>query len=70
MRSFFPDPVLILVWAVAFGAWMTGVLHDLTGSYGATFVISGACVMLACAPFWISDRLRAPTSLEPPPRAA
>lgn len=33
------------------GALLSGVLHDLTGGYRATFVLSGICMSLAAAPF-------------------
>jgi len=39
------------------GALLSGVLHDLTGGYRATFVLSMACVVFAAAPFWTSNAL-------------
>lgn len=39
------------------GALLSGVLHDLTGGYRASFVLAMVCVVLAAAPFWISDAL-------------
>lgn len=44
------------------GALLAGVLYDLSGGYRAAFLLSMACVLLAAAPFWLSD------SLQPPPR--
>lgn len=40
------------------GALLSGVLHDLTDGYRASFLLSMACVLLAAAPFWTSDALR------------
>jgi MFS family permease len=42
----------------AFGSWMGGVLHDLTGGYRAGFVMALAFVVLAVAPFWMVRDLR------------
>ncbi len=42
------------------GALLSGLLHDLTGGYRASFVLALVCVLLAAAPFWTSDRLRLP----------
>ncbi len=36
------------------GALLSGVLHDLSGGYRASFVLSMACVIAAAAPFWTS----------------
>lgn len=40
------------------GALLSGLLHDLTGGYRASFLLSMACVLLAAAPFWTSDALK------------
>ena len=50
----------------AVGAWVSGVLHDLTGDYRAAFVFSGLCVIAAVLPFWSSGRLLDPKPLAPP----
>lgn len=42
------------------GALLSGLLHDLTGGYRASFVLALACVLLAAAPFWTSNTLRLP----------
>jgi MFS family permease len=42
------------------GALLAGLLHDLTGGYRASFVLSLCCVLLAAAPFWTSNTLRLP----------
>ncbi|MDP2005428.1 MAG: MFS transporter [Rubrivivax sp.] len=36
------------------GALLSGVLHDLSGGYRASFVLAMACVIAAAAPFWTS----------------
>ncbi len=51
----------------AFGAWITGFLHDLTGDYRAAFLFSAASVVGAVSPFWYSKRLRDPGPLPWPP---
>ncbi len=42
----------------AFGSLMGGVLHDLSGGYGAGFALSICAVGLAVAPFWTVKELR------------
>ena len=42
------------------GALLAGVLHDVTGGYRAAFLLSLACMLLAAAPFWTSNRLAPP----------
>jgi len=39
------------------GAFLSGMLHDLTGGERAAFVLAIVCVLLAALPFWTSDRL-------------
>ena len=51
----------------AFGSWISGFLHDVTGGYRAAFLFSAASVIGAVSPFWYSARLRNP---EPLPRPA
>lgn len=36
------------------GALLSGVLHDLSGGYRASFALSMVCVLAAAAPFWTS----------------
>lgn len=50
----------------ALGAWLSGLLHDLTGGYEAAFLVSGVGVLIAAAPFWLSDRLKNPRALDMP----
>lgn len=40
------------------GSWVSGVLHDLTGGYGASFAVSMTAVLLAVMPFWTSRALQ------------
>jgi MFS family permease len=42
----------------AFGAFVGGVLHDLTGGYKAAFAFSLVCIAVAAAPFWTVRELR------------
>jgi len=42
----------------AFGSFVGGVLHDLTGGYKAGFAFSLVCVALASVPFWTVRTLR------------
>ena len=69
VASIFGTIFMLMSFGSAFGSWISGFLHDLTGSYRAAFVFSGACIVLACMPFWTSDRLQKPLALEPPARA-
>ena len=41
----------------ALGALGSGLLHDLSGGYRASFVLSMISVLLAAAPFWTSSAL-------------
>ncbi|HET9651127.1 MAG TPA: hypothetical protein VFP36_03000, partial [Usitatibacter sp.] len=41
------------------GSYMSGVLHDATGGYVASFIVSMTCVLFAAAPFWTSKALTA-----------
>lgn len=42
----------------AFGAYVGGLLHDLTGGYTLAFVFALACICVAAAPFWLVRELR------------
>ncbi|MBE0549665.1 MAG: MFS transporter, partial [Rubrivivax sp.] len=42
------------------GALLAGVLYDLTGGYRASFLLAMACVLMAGAPFWLSNTLQPP----------
>jgi len=42
----------------AFGSWMGGLLHDLTGGYRAGLGLALAFIALAAAPFWSVSGLR------------
>lgn len=69
VASIFGTIFMLMSFGSAFGSWISGFLHDLTGSYQAAFVFSGLCILLACMPFWTSRRLLDPVALEPPARA-
>jgi MFS family permease len=42
----------------AVGSLISGVLHDVTGGYQASFVFAMLMVLIAIAPFWTSPALR------------
>ncbi len=42
----------------AFGPWLSGYLHDVTGSYTLPFVIAAAAGLLACCAGWLARHLR------------
>ncbi|HYN13673.1 MAG TPA: hypothetical protein VET51_13615, partial [Burkholderiales bacterium] len=42
----------------AFGSFIGGVLHDLSGGYHLGFVFALACIVLAALPFWSVPALR------------
>ena len=63
----FPGPGFATIFGTMFacmsvgaglGSLASGVLHDVTGGYTASFVFSMVCVVVAGAPFWVSERLR------------
>lgn len=45
---------------MAVGSWMAGILYDASGGYRASFAFSMVCLILAAAPFWISNVLAGP----------
>ncbi len=62
----FPNPGLATIYGTIYacmsigaglGALLSGVLHDLTGGYRASFVLSMVCVAIAALPFWTSNTL-------------
>lgn len=62
----FPNPGLATIYGTIYacmsigaglGALLSGVLHDLTGGYRASFVLSMVCVAIAASPFWASNAL-------------
>jgi MFS family permease len=59
---------MIMQFGSAFGAWISGFLHDLTGDYRAAFIFSAVSVLGAVSPFWYSKRLHNPSPLPYPPR--
>lgn len=70
VASVFGTIFMLMSFGSALGSWISGFLHDATGSYRPGFVFAALCMVIACAPFWLSDRLRDPRSLEPPATAA
>lgn len=42
----------------AFGPWMSGYLHDLTGSYTLPFALAALAGALACAAGWLARHMR------------
>lgn len=57
---------MLMSFGSAFGAWLSGVLHDLTGDYAAAFLVACAAVFLAAAPFAATRRLTDARELPPP----
>lgn len=47
----------------ALGSWLSGALHDWTGSYRPAFLLALVCIGLAACPFWLSERQLKPPSL-------
>lgn len=66
VASIFGTIFMMMSFGSAFGAWISGFLHDLTGDYRAAFIFSGVSILFACSPFWISTRLCHPRTLQPP----
>ncbi|MFA5537889.1 MAG: MFS transporter, partial [Gemmobacter sp.] len=66
VASIFGTIFMAMSFGSAFGAWLSGFLHDLTGDYRAAFLFSGVSIVAACAPFWFSQRLIRPEALPPP----
>jgi MFS family permease len=53
------------------GALLSGLLHDWTGGYRATFLLAIVCVILAALPFWTSQDTLVPAPAGAlPPRAS
>ncbi|MEO4000820.1 MFS transporter [Mesorhizobium sp. CAU 1732] len=66
VASIFGAIFMTMSFGSAFGSWMSGFLHDLTGDYRAAFIFSGVSILVACTPFWMSGRLQNPQALPPP----
>ena len=63
----FPGPGFATIFGTIFmcmsigsglGSWLSGILHDATGGYVASFVLSMASILFAVAPFWLTKALR------------
>ena len=74
----FPGPGLAPIYGTIYacmsigaglGALLSGVLHDLTDGYRASFVLSMVCIGFAVAPFWTTNAL-VPRPAEPSGGAA
>lgn len=50
----------------ALGAWFSGRLHDFTGGYGASLVLSAVALVVAALPFLFSPVISGALPLEPP----
>ncbi|MGI6856754.1 MFS transporter [Mesorhizobium sp. 1B3] len=57
---------MIMSFGSAFGAWLSGLLHDVTGDYTAAFAVACLSVFLAAAPFLVTRRLVEARELPPP----
>jgi len=57
---------MLMSFGSAFGAWLSGFLHDVTGDYIAGFVVACLSVFLAVAPFTLTRRLVDARELPPP----
>ena len=42
----------------AFGAWLGGMLFDLSGTYLTSFIVSISCILIAALPFWFYPALK------------
>ncbi len=42
---------MLMSFGSALGAWVSGLLHQMTGSYDMAFVFSALCLLIAAAPF-------------------
>jgi MFS family permease len=63
----FPGPGFATIFGTIFmcmsigsglGSWTSGLLHDWTGGYVASFIVSMVCIVLAALPFWTTNVLR------------
>lgn len=57
---------MIMSLGSAFGAWLSGFLHNLTGDYTTAFAVASIAVLLAMSPFTLSQRLTGAQTLPPP----
>jgi len=57
---------MLMSFGSAFGAWLSGLLHDLTGDYMVGFFVASLSVFLAVAPFTLTRRLVDARELPPP----
>jgi MFS family permease len=52
--SIFGTITVALIGGGAAGPWITGIIHDATGSYGLAFVLAIACCVVSAAAIWIA----------------
>ena len=52
--SIFGTITVALIGGGAMGPWITGVIHDVTGSYKLAFVLAIACCVISATAIWIA----------------
>jgi MFS family permease len=52
--SVFGTMSIALITGGAAGPWITGVIHDMTGSYRLAFLLAIACCAISAAAIWIA----------------
>ena len=52
--SIFGTITVALIGGGAMGSWITGVIHDVTGSYKLAFVLAIACCVISATAIWIA----------------
>jgi cyanate permease len=52
--TIFGTVMISLMAGSALGPWLTGVVHDETGSYASAFWISVACGVMSIAAIWLA----------------
>jgi len=62
--SIFGTITVALIGGGAAGPWMTGLIHDMTGSYKLAFAVAIACCAISAAAIWMA----APRKVRPVPR--
>ena len=52
--SIFGTLMLASIFGGAVGPWLTGALHDATGSYALAFAIAIACAVVSAVAIWLA----------------
>jgi MFS family permease len=52
--SIFGTLTVALIAGGAAGPWVTGILHDMTGSYRLAFLLAIGCCVVSAAAIWIA----------------